>query len=130
MEYLGLVAAAFAAWIFGAAWYMALGKQWQAALDRDPGDCKDKKMAITPMVVSFLGELVMACMLCVVLQRMSVVGWDWGALTGLEIGAGLLVPVTLINNIFPGRKPMLTLIDGGHWIGVAVIECAVLGFFA
>ena len=53
---------------------------------------------------------------------MSVVGWQWGALSGLEIGIGLMATTTVVNNLFPGRKPMLSVIDGAHWIGVAVIQ--------
>jgi hypothetical protein len=130
MTYLGILAAALAAWVFGAAWYGALGKAWQAALDRDPGDCKGQKMPLGPMIGSFLAELVMAAALGQVLLHMSVVGWSWGALSGLGIGIGLMAPVTVVNNLFPGRKPMLSVIDGAHWIGVAAIMGAVLGAFA
>jgi hypothetical protein len=37
MDYLAPVAAAVAAWIFGAVWYMGLGKPYQRALGLDPG---------------------------------------------------------------------------------------------
>ena len=130
MQYLGIPVAALAAWIFGAVWYGVLGKQWQAALGLDPGDCKDRKMSLKPLVVSFLAELVMAGVLFDVLNHASVVGWKWGLASGVEIGVGLLAMVTVVNNIFPGRKAKLSIIDGGHWVGVASIMGAVLGVFA
>jgi len=130
MGYLGILAAALAAWVFGAVWYMALGKPYQAALGMDPEGCKGKPMPVLPLVLCFVGELVMAAALSWILARMSAVGWMWGAHMGLLFGAGLVLPTVVINNLFPGRKPALSLIDGVHWIGVLAIEGAVLGAFA
>ena len=127
---LAILAAAVAAWVFGAAWYMALGKAWQAALGRNPDECKGQKVPLGPLVGTFLAELVMASVLSQVLQHMSVVGWQWGALSGLEIGVGLMATTTVVNNLFPGRKPMLSVIDGAHWIGVAVIQGTIIGTLA
>ena len=130
MEYLGLLAAAVAAFIFGSVWYMALGKQYQRALGMDPEECKGKPMPIAPLAICFVGELVMAAALSWILARLSVVGWMWGAHMGLLIGAGIILPTVVINNAFPGRKAALSLIDGAHWIFVAAIEGAVLGAFS
>jgi len=131
MEYLGILAAAVAAWIFGAVWYMSLGRHYQAALGLAPEQCnKGTPMPIAPLVVCFLGELVMAVALSWVLARMSVVGWMWGARVGLLIGAAIILPTVVINHMFPGRTKALMLIDGGHWVIVATIEGAVLGAFA
>jgi len=130
MEYIGLPAAALAAFIFGAIWYTVLGKQWQRAQGLDPEACKGKKMPLAPLAICFAGELVMAVALSWILARMSVVGWKWGAHMGLLFGAGIILPTVVINNAFPGRKPALSVIDGAHWIIVAAIEGAVLGAFA
>jgi hypothetical protein len=131
MEYLGIVAAAVAAWVFGAVWYMSLGRHYQAALGLAPEQCnKGKPMPIAPMAICFLGELVIAAALFWILARMSAVGWMWGAHMGLLFGVGLILPTVIINHMFPGRSKALMLIDGGHWIGVFLIEGAVLGAFA
>jgi hypothetical protein len=130
MEYLGIVAAAVAAWVFGAVWYGALGKQYQVALGKDPEQCKGQKMPIAPLAVCFLGELVMAAALSWILARLSAVGWMWGAHMGLLFGVAIVAPTVIINHMFPGRSKALMLIDSGHWIGVLAIEGAVLGAFA
>jgi hypothetical protein len=49
---------------------------------------------------------------------------------GLLFGVALILPTVVINNLFPGRPKELSMIDGAHWIGVFVIEGAVLGAFA
>jgi hypothetical protein len=82
------------------------------------------------MIASVLAEFVLAMVLFYVLKRMSVVGFHWGAMVGFIIGAGLILPTIFVNNIFPGRKTMLTVIDGGHWIGVTTIMGTVMGFVA
>ena len=130
MAYLYPGAAAVAAWIFGAVWYGVLGKQYQMALGKDPEQCKGQKMPIAPLVVCFLGELVMAAVFSWLLTHLSAVGWMWGAHMGLLIGTGIVLPTVIINHMFPGRTKALMVIDGLHWVIVATIEGAVLGFFA
>jgi hypothetical protein len=130
MEYLYPVAAAVAAGILGAGWYGALGKQYQLALGKDPEQCKGQPMPIAPLVVCFVGELVMAAALSWILARMSAVGWMWGAHMGLLFGTAIILPTVIINHMFPGRSRKLMAIDGLHWVIVATIEGAILGAFA
>ena len=125
---IAIALAALAAWIFGAVWYMSLGKAWQAAQGMDPETCnKGQRMPLTPMLVSFGSELVMAFVFARLLHGLGVVGWQDGAVLGLVLGVGFLATTTLVNNMFKLHKVMLSVIDGGHWIGVAVIQGAVLG---
>jgi hypothetical protein len=35
-----------------------------------------------------------------------------------------------VNHAFQGAKRSLTLIDGGHWLGVLVLQGAVLGYLS
>ena len=44
----------------------------------------------------------------------------------LLVGAGFMATSTAVNNAFRGPRAMLSLIDGAHWVGVAVIQGAVL----
>ena len=119
--------AGIAAWLFGSVWYMALGKVWQAALGMNPDDCKDKKMPVTPLVVCLLAELVMAAVVYQLLSNLGVMGWMHGAVAGLTLGAGFMLMSTLVSNLFQGKKLMVTVIDGAHWVIVAAIEGAVIG---
>ena len=32
-----------------------------------------------------------------------------------------------VNNAFTGRKAMLTVIDGGHWLAVLLVQGAIIG---
>jgi hypothetical protein len=130
--------AGVAAWLFGSAWYMSLGKVWQAALGMNPGAsagaaatqeeaCKDRKMPAAPLLVCLVAEWVMAAVLYQTLDHLGVTGWMAGAIAGLTLGICLMLTSTLVTNLFQGKKLMVTVIDGGHWVIVAAIEGAVIG---
>lgn len=130
MEYLGIPAASLAAWLFGALWYTSFSRQWLAAVEADKDTIGKRPRLINPMIGSVLAELVLAAGLSYVLDRMSVVGWHWGGMCGLIIGLFVITPTIFVNYLFPGRKPMLTLIDAGHWVCVFTIMGVILGFAA
>jgi Protein of unknown function (DUF1761) len=121
-----ILLAALAGWIFGAFWYMALGKGWQRALGMNPDDCNGKKMPMTPMVLALLAAVVMSAVLYQLLINLGVMGVQHGMVAGLTIGVGFLLTSTLVNNLFQGRSLLLTAIDGGHWVLAVVIEAAVI----
>lgn len=125
-----ILAAGLAGWIFSAIWYTALGKPWQRALGLNPGDCKDKKMPMAPMVASFLVAVVMSAVLYQLLTKMGVMGMAPSAVAGLTIGIGFLATATLVNNLFQGKPLMLTAIDGGHWVLAVTIEAVVISLLA
>ncbi len=120
-----IVAAALAAWIFGAIWYGALSRPYQRAMGLDPEACKGQKMPLAPLAVCFISEIVMAFVLSGVLP-LGEITWMGGAGGGLLIGAGFIATSTLVNNMFQQKKLMLSVIDSAHWILVAGIEGAVL----
>ncbi len=128
--YVAILVAALAAWLFGAGWYGLLGRAWMAAQGMNAAEIearrKVRQMPLKPMAVSFVCELVMALIFSWLLAGLGVADVMMGALTGLLVGGGFMVTATVTNNIFPGRKLMLSVIDGAHWVAVAVIECVVL----
>lgn len=124
-----IAVAGLAAWLFGAAWYMGMGKVWQRAMGLDADDCKDRKMPFAPLAVCLVAEWVMAAVIYQTLSHLGVMGWQGGAIAGFTLGVGLLLMPVLVGNMFQKRKPMLIVIDGGHWILVAAIEGAVIGAF-
>ena len=128
MEYLGIPVAALAGWMFGAFWYTSFSRPCLNAIEMTKGEVQKRPRFANPMIVSVLAELVLAAGLSYVLDRMSVVGWHWGAMCGLIIGLFVVGPTVVVNYIFPGRKPMLTLLDAGHWVCVFTIIGAILGF--
>lgn len=127
---IAILAAAVAAWVFGAVWYTVLGKAWQRALGLNPDDCKDKKMPLAPMVASFLGAVVTSAVLYQLLTNLGVMGVVPAAIAGFTIGVGFLFVPTLVNNLFQQKSFAVTLIDGSHWVLAVVIEAVVIALLA
>ena len=129
INYLAVVLAAAASWVAGAAWYGALSKPWLAAVEKTKEDlsANSKAPPWLPFAVSFVLEVVMAY----AIARFCAAADVGSALGGLAVGAlawvGVALPVTATNYIYPGRKPMLTVIDSGHWLAVLLIQGAVIG---
>lgn len=46
------------------------------------------------------------------------------------IAVGFVLTTLVVNHTFQQARRTLTLIDGGHWLGVLVIQGAVLGWFS
>ncbi len=127
---IAILGAGVAGWIFGAIWYGVLSKPYQRALGLNPDDCKDKKMPMTPMVVSFLAAIVMSAVLYQLLTNLGVMGTAPAALAGLTIGVGFLATSVLVNNLFQQKSVALTVIDAGHWALAVVVEAVVISLLA
>lgn len=133
INYLAIFLAALAAFVFGAAWYGVLSKQWRAAAGFDPKDMMDangkSKIPAVPMAISFVAELFMALVLSGVLAHVAKNGVTVraGMMTGLICWLGFVITTLATNHAYGKARPSLTLIDGGHWLGVLLIQGAVLG---
>jgi hypothetical protein len=128
MNYLAIVVAAIAAFAFGAAWYTALSKPWIRATRIDPTTVK---MSAVPFVTSFVCELVMAWVMAGVIGHLGtgqVTLWN-GVVSGFFLWLGFLATSTAVNQRYEGFGWDLTVIDAGHWLGVAVIMGGVIGWF-
>jgi hypothetical protein len=134
MNYLAILAAAVAAWMFGAVYYGTVANAWVAALGRTMADFKAEQAAKTgklgaigPYILSFFAELLMAWVLAGVIAHLGPVTVKNGVVSALFIWAGFVLTTMATNNAYTGRKPMLTVIDAAHWLGVLVIMGAIIG---
>lgn len=130
-----IAVAAAAAWIFGAGYYGTLGKTWIAALGETMETLKAKNAGksglakAAPFVLSFVAELVMAFVLYGIIFHVGIFTIRAGIISGVVCWLGFVLTSVAVNNAYPGRKLMLTVIDTGHWLGVLVIIGAILGGF-
>ena len=131
---LAIVAAAVAAWIFGAVYYGVLAKPWVAALGKTMDAFKQEQVAkagsvaaVAPFILSFVVELIMAWVLNGILFHIGSYSVRAGIISGAFCWFGFVLTTMAVNNAFSGRKPRLTVIDAGHWLGVLLIIGAVIG---
>ena len=131
VNYLAIALAAAIAFVFGGVWYGILSKPWMAAVGKTE---QDIKASGTPMavlfVVTFIAQLVMAWVLAGVIGHLGVgqVTLRNGLITGALAWLGFVATTLVVNHGFQGAKPALTVIDGGHWLGVLLIQGAVIGW--
>ncbi|TCK99772.1 uncharacterized protein DUF1761 [Shimia isoporae] len=125
MEYVAVLAAAVASYVFGSIWYMALAKPWMEAAGVETGDdgrpvnSKDP----TPHILAFVCAIVVAGMMRHVFALSAIDTVDKGLTSGLGIGLFLAAPWIVTNYGFAGRPRKLMLIDGGY----ATIGCTIMG---
>ena len=124
MNYLGILIAAVAAFAWGAAYYMTLSKQWLAAVGRT-----EPNRSAAPFIISFVALVVMSWVMAGTLGHLGPgqVTIKNGIISGLFLWLGFIATTVFVNNAYPGRKYSLSVIDSIHWLGVLVIEGAIIG---
>lgn len=133
VNWLSIVLAAAGAWLFGGVYYTSLGGPYLAALGKTPEQCKAEQAAksslgkAAPFVIAFVSEIVMAWALYGILVHLNAFTLRGGIIAGVLIWFGFVLTTMTVNNAFTGRKTMLTVIDGGAWLGAMIVIGAVIG---
>jgi hypothetical protein len=132
LNYLAVVIAAMAAWLAGAAWYMAFAKPWMAAIGITPEKMdalKQRPGAFLPYALAFVAELVMAWILAGILVHLGPGQTTLrnGVISAAFCWLGFVLPTLAVNNTFANRDGRLILIDGGHWLVVLLLMGAIIG---
>jgi hypothetical protein len=130
VSYLAILLAAVASWVFGALWYGLLGKPWMAAhgwASKEEMLGAQGKPSPMPFVLSFLAELLMAWVLAGIVGHMGKVDAGNAVMSGFLAWLGFVITTMGVNHAYSKAKPALTVIDGGHWLGVLVIQGLVIG---
>jgi hypothetical protein len=140
INFLVMLGAAVCAWLFGAMYYGTLGKRWVEAQGSTVEEFAAKQAARAgtiagklPFILGFVAQLIMAYVLYGLMKHVAHTGpltVRIGLLSGAFIWFGFILTSIVVNYSFSGRKPMLTVIDAGYWLGVVLILGAMLGAFA
>jgi hypothetical protein len=133
LNYLPIFVAAVASFVFGGIWYSVFSKPWMDAVGMSPERVRTDRSSLGLYVLAFIAQLVMAWMLAGILVHLAQGGLATTLRTGL-ISAGFLwlgfvIPTMVVNYAFHGARQSLTLIDGGHWLGVLLIQGAFIGWW-
>jgi Protein of unknown function (DUF1761) len=128
LNYLAVLIAAVAAFAWGAAYYMTLSRQWLAAVGMTKEQLGEKRSPV-PFAISFVALLVMGWVLAGTLGHLGPgqVTVKNGIISALFLWLGFVVTTVFVNNAYPGRRYSLSVIDSIHWLGVLVIQGAVIG---
>lgn len=128
-NYLAVFIAAVVGFGFGALYYGVLGTAWMAALGRSEDEMAAKR-SMAPFVIAFIALFVMAIVLAGVMGHLGPgqVTLRNGVISALFIWTGFVMTTLSVHHAFQGAKRSLTIIDGGHWLGVLVLQGAIIGW--
>jgi len=126
-----VIVSAVAGFLFGGVWYGVLSKAWIEAAGLTEAQIKGTGGPNpAPLLLAFGANLVMGYMLSALLGAQAPYGILQGATMGVLIAAGFVLTTLVVNHTFQQARRTLTLIDGGHWLGVLAVQGAVLGWFS
>jgi ABC-type sulfate transport system permease subunit len=128
MNWLAILIATVAGFVFGAAYYMSLSKPWLAEIGKTKEQiAAEGKGSPLPFIISIVALAVMAVVLAGTVGHLGQVNLKGGVITALFMWLGFVITTMAVNNAFGQRKASLTIIDGIHWLGVLVIQGAIIG---
>jgi hypothetical protein len=127
-----ILAAAIAAWLLGAGYYMVLAKPWMAAQGwKSETDMLGPtgKTSPAPFIASFVAEIVMAAVLAGVMFHVGGAAFTVknGLISAFLVWLGFVATTISVNYAFAKRPIMLTVIDAGHWLAVLLLMGIILG---
>jgi hypothetical protein len=124
-----IVAAAVVSFVFGAIWYGTLAKPWMAAAGKTEADIKSAGAPIPLYAMTLAALVIMAWVLAGMIGHLGPgqVTVRNGIISAAFAWVGFVATCLVVNHGFQGAPRKLTLIDGGHWLGVLLIQGAVIG---
>ena len=128
-----ILLAVLASFAFGAVWYSVLSKPWLAALGTTKSEIESRARPLPLLLAtSIAGLLVMAWVLAGVMAHMVPGGLTMraGLITAGLIWLGFVATTLITNHGYQGHRWSLTVIDGLHWLGVLLIQGAIIGALA
>lgn len=126
MGILSVILAAVVGFAYGAIHYTTLAKPWMkaAGIQTDEnGKPMGGNQSALPFVLSGIAMLVVAGFMRHIFTMSGIDAPLKGLVAGLGIGLFFITPWTMINNAYPGRPFLLTVIDGAY----ATIGCGLMG---
>ena len=130
VNYLAIVVAAVAAFVFSGIYYRVFGDAWMKAIGVTKKSLANRSMQ-TPLIIAAVADLVMAWVLAGLLGHLGAgqVTLKNGVVSGAFVWLGFVVTTLAVNYAFGMRKPALMVIDAAHWLLVVIIMGAIIGAF-
>lgn|SRR5690606_29421495 len=126
INYSAIFLAAAAGFIFGGLWYGLFAARSGGSENGGSGP------TALLLVITFIAQVVMAVMLSGILVHVTRSGIPFTFRSGLFSAAmiwiGFVITTLAASNALRGAPFSQTLIDGGYWLAVLLIQSAILVF--
>lgn len=129
MSYLAILIAGVAGFVFGAIYYTVLAKYWMAAIGKTEADMQVERKKPLPYIIAIVSQILMAWVLAGLMGHLGdgQVTLRNGVISAIFVWFGFIATSMAVNHAFQGQKARLSVIDGGHWLGVLIVQGAVIG---
>jgi len=129
-HFLAILVAALIQFFLGAIWYSLLfAKPWMALVGHTPTPGQRPKGAITSMIVSFIGGLLLAFILAHVIYWAGADTLHRGLFIGFICWLGFVAAPLLSETMYERRPGKLFLINSGYWLLSMLISGTVLALW-
>ena len=131
-NHLAIVAAAAASFLFGGVWYGMLSQPWMRAIGKSDAEIKNTGRSMPLLFsITIIAQIVMAWVLAGLMGHLAggQVTIRTGLITAALVWLGFIATTLAVNHGYQGSRWSLTAIDGGHWLGVLLIQGIVIGLF-
>lgn len=128
-NYWAIMLAAAVSFLFGAVWYGAFARPWMVAIGKTEEEVKTSGQTPGLYLVAIIALIVMAFVLAGLIGHLGPgqVTLRNGLISGAFAWLGFVATTLVVNHGFQGASRSLTMIDGGHWLGVLLIQGAIIG---
>lgn len=126
-NHLAILVAALIQFFLGAIWYSLLfAKPWMALVGHTPTPGQRPKGAITSMIVSFIGGLILTFILAHVVIWAGADTIPHGLFIGFICWLGFVAAPLLSETMYEKRPGKLFAINSGYWLLSMLISGALL----
>jgi hypothetical protein len=125
MNYLGIVAAAVAAFVASSAWYVMFGGVMMELRGVDPATTADSATPAWTMLFVVVQSLVVAFMLAHFVSHLGIVNWRGAVRLGASVWvfpASILLGSVVHENV----PPTLAAIHAGDWLAKLLLMSVIL----
>lgn len=131
LNYLAIGIAAVVSFLFGGIWYGLFANAWMAAVGKTEDEIRNSGRSMPLLFgITFIAQLVMAWVLAGTIGHLGagqVTLWN-GVLSAGFVWFGFVLTTMVVNHGYQDVKTSLTLIDSLHWLGVLLIQGAIIGW--
>lgn len=131
INYLAVVVSALAGLLFAVLWYGVFRRAWLRALGRTRSESASRGMQpVVSVIIAAACMLIMAFVLAGAIGHLGPgqVTVRNGVISGAFLWFGFVFTTIATNHAFQAARPSLTLIDCGAWLGVLLVQGAVIGW--
>ncbi len=129
VNYLAVIVAAIVGIVFAGLWYAVIIMKPNQVARREDKQIGGIDPPPTLLSYSFVGNLLAAVAMAVVLKSIGAVTLVNGLMLGAAIGVGIVLPAIAQVHLYGFRPRAFIWMDAGEWIIALMLMGAIIGAF-